>query len=375
MLNKTTNEILYGIALSLIPKIGPAVYKNIISYSGSAENFFNMPLGKAGKIPRIGPKLLEAVRNKNSYLKLAHSLIEDAEKKNIKILSYLDPVFPQRLKSFEDSPVILFAKGNVNLNPSRTVGIVGTRNATTYGKNITRQIVEDLAPYHPTIISGLAYGIDIEAHRAALHHDLPTIGILGSPVDKIYPAAHQSTGETMMQSGGLVSEFKMGTQMVPSNFPQRNRIIASLSDALIVVEAAKKGGALITAEIAYSYNKEVFAVPGNLQSPYSEGCNSLIRRMKAGIYMGSKELEEALSWSKENKQQTPEAFFLKIEDYEEELKPILQLFNNNPTQEIDELSYRTQIPISTLAAQLLQLEFLGVIKPLPGKKYQLINKK
>lgn len=374
MLNKTTNDIHYGIALSLIPKIGPAVYKSIISYSGSAQNFFNMPLGKAGKIPRIGPKLLEAIRNKNTYLKQADSLIEEAERKNVKILSYLDHSFPHRLKHYEDSPVILFTKGNVNLNPSRTVGVVGTRNATTYGKTITRQIIEDLAPYRPTIISGLAYGIDIEAHRAALNNGLPTIAILGSPVDKIYPAVHTSTSQAMMEAGGLVSEFKLGSDMVPGNFPQRNRVIASLSDALIVVEAAKKGGALITAEIAYSYNKEVFAVPGNLQSPFSEGCNSLIRRMKASIYMGSKDLEEALSWSKENNQPTPELITANLDDFEEELKPILQVFIDNPTQQIDELSYKTLIPISTLASHLLQLEFLGVIKSLPGKKYQLIVK-
>ncbi|HSJ69906.1 MAG TPA: DNA-processing protein DprA [Anditalea sp.] len=374
MLNKSKNDLIYNIAVSLIPKVGPAVYKNIISYSGSAENFFNLPTGKAGKIPKIGPKLLEAIKNKTTYLKQAEKLIEEANKKNVKIFTYQDPGYPARLKNHEDSPVILFAKGNINLNPSRTIGIVGTRNATTYGKTITRQIIEDIAPYKPTVISGLAYGIDIEAHRAALQSELPTIGILGSPVDIIYPAIHKQTSEAMMEAGGLVSEFKLGSDMVPGNFPQRNRVIASLSDAVIVVEAAKKGGALITAEIAYSYNKEVFAVPGNLQSPFSEGCNSLIRRMKANIYMGSRDLEEALSWSKDTESPTPEKFEYQLDNFDESEIPILKAFLENKVQEIDELSWKTQTPISSLASILLQLEFQGIIKSLPGKKYQLIIK-
>ncbi|KEO72532.1 DNA-processing protein DprA [Anditalea andensis] len=372
MSNRTKDNLIYSIALSLIPKVGPSVYKNIISYSGSAENFFNLPIGKAGKIPKIGPKLLEAIKNKSAYIKQAEKLIEEAVKKDVNILSYQDPNFPIRLKSYEDSPVILFTKGNVDLNPSRSVGIVGTRNATAYGKSITRQIIEDLSPYKPTIISGLAYGIDIEAHRAALHQDLPTVAILGSPVDVIYPAMHKSTSDAMMKAGGVVSEFKLGSEMVPGNFPQRNRVIASLSDALIVVEAAIKGGALITAEIAFSYNKEVFAVPGNLQSPYSEGCNSLIRRMKANIYMGSRDLEEALSWSKEHEKPTPQKLDRRLDEFDENLKPVIKAFIDNQVQQIDDLSWKTQIPISTLASILLQLEFQGIIKSLPGKKYQLI---
>lgn len=374
MLNKSRNDLIYSIAISLIPKVGPAVYKNIISYSGSAENFFNLSVGKAGKIPKIGPKLLEAIKNKSSFLKQAEKLIEEANKKNVKIFTYQDQGYPSRLKNYEDSPVILFAKGNVDLNPARSIGIVGTRNATTYGRNITRQIIDDLAPYKPTVISGLAYGIDIEAHRAALQKDLPTIAILGSPVDIIYPAVHKSTSEAMMEAGGLVSEFKLGSEMVPGNFPQRNRVIASLSDAVIVVEAAKKGGALITAEIAYSYNKEVFAVPGNLQSPFSEGCNSLIRRMKANIYMGGRDLEEALSWSKENESPTPQKIEYQLDNFDDSQKPVIQAFIENQVQQIDELSWKTQIPISTLASVLLQLEFQGIIKSLPGKKYQLIVK-
>jgi DNA processing protein len=371
MSNRSNNDLLYSIALSLIPKIGPSVFRNIISYSGSAEKFFSLPVGKAAKIPRIGPKLLEAIRRKDNYLKKADQLLEEASRKNIQVLTYAGENFPGRLKSIDDAPMILFAKGAVDFNPARMIGIVGTRNATEYGRTITKKIIEELLPYRPTIVSGLAYGIDIEAHRAALQHDLPTIGILGSPIDKIYPAIHKSTADHMMGSGGIVSEFRPGSEMVPGNFPQRNRIIAGLSDALIVVEAAKKGGALITAEIAYSYNKEIFAVPGNLQSSFSEGCNNLIKSMKASIYLGTKQLEEALSWPTNGQENNfiPNAF--ELENFEECLRPILQVFLEQKEQQIDQLSWKTNIPISSLASYLLQLEFLGVIKSLPGKKYLL----
>ncbi|MBS9523146.1 DNA-processing protein DprA [Litoribacter alkaliphilus] len=372
-MNTKNDEHLYSLALSLIPKIGPSVYKNIISYSGSAQNFFNLAPGKAAKIPRIGSKLLELLRQKNQYLAQAEKLILQAEKLNVKILTYASTEFPKRLKSIEDSPSVLFVKGNIDLNANRLLGIVGTRNATDYGKTVTRKIIEEVAPFQPVIVSGLAYGIDIEAHRAALQHDLPTVAVMGSPIDKIYPYQHKNTAEQMLETGGLISEFRPGSDMVPGNFPQRNRIIAGLSDALIVVEAAKKGGALITAEIAFSYNKEIFAVPGNLQSPYSEGCNQLIKTMKANIYLGTKDLEEALSWSKGSEDQENQPVAFSLENISDEHRPIIAAFLENPEQQIDQLSWITNIPISMLASSLLQLEFMGLIRSLPGKTYKLVK--
>jgi DNA processing protein len=372
-MDQITNEkFLYRLALSLGQKIGPNLYKNIISYSGSAEGFFNMPAGKAARIPGIGQKLLSIRKQKDELLRAAEKLILDCQKKNIQIHSYLDPSYPERLKSIEDAPVILYTLGAVDFNSSKTIGIVGTRNATEYGKSITQKIVEDLLPYQPTIISGLAYGIDIAAHKAALKCELPTLGVMGSPIDKIYPAVHQSTAEAMMAQGGLISEYRIGADMVPGNFPQRNRIIAGLSDALIVVEAAKKGGALITAEIAYSYNKEVFAVPGNLQSTYSEGCNNLIRSMKAAIYTGPKDLEDSLSWRKTDADQIeqvskPKDFSMLDQD---EIK-IIELMERHGELEIDQISWQTQIPIYALASKLLNLEFQGFLKTLPGKRFKV----
>jgi DNA processing protein len=368
------DALAYHIALSLIPQIGPGIFKNIISYCGSPKNFFIMPKGKAEKIPGIGTKLLSSRNQYPQYLTQAEKIIQDCIKHDVQIHSYADPSYPARLKSFVDSPVILFTKGQINLNPERTIGIVGTRNASEYGKSITRKIVEDLAAYQPTIISGLAYGIDIEAHRAALQSDLPTIGVLGTSLEKIYPAAHKSTADSMMPKGGLLSEYTVGSELNKANFPQRNRIIAALSDAVIIVEAAIKGGALITAEIAYSYNKEVFAVPGNLQAKYSEGCNNLIRTMKAGIYMGPREIEEALSWTPPGTTPSTKAPQLDLESFEPDEQLILTTLIQNKEVEIDQLSWMTHLPLSQLASKLLQLEFQGIIKSLPGKKYRLVER-
>lgn len=375
MSSEQNSALLHTVALSLIPKLGPSIFKTIISYCGSAEGFFTLPPGKASKIPGIGPKLLAHRKSSDAFLKEAASILDVAVKKNIQVHCYPDETFPNRLRALPDAPPILFSKGKLNLNPNRTIGIVGTRNASRYGKNITQKITEDLARFHPTIISGLAYGIDVEAHRAALSLNLPTIGIMGSDLETIYPAAHKATATQMMDNGGLLSEFKIGSKLNPMNFPQRNRIIAGLSDALIVVEAAKKGGALITAEIAYSYNREVFAVPGNLNAKYSEGCNNLIRRMKAGIYMGVKEIEESLSWDKEQGQSAPLATLPDTSELDStEIKVLERLFEKNEAG-IDWLSRDMGIPIADLAIKLLNLEFMGYVKAIPGKKYQWTRKR
>lgn len=361
----------YHLALSLASKVGPGVFKAILAYSGSAKSFFQLTKGKASKIPRVGEKLLEIRQQADSLLQKADDLINLGEKKGFKIILSTDPNFPSRLKMQEDGPVVLFTQGNGDLNFERSVGIVGTRSATTYGKTITCKIVEDLLPYQPVIISGLAYGIDIEAHRAALQVGLPTIAVMGSPITQIYPAIHKKTAGQLQENGVLMSEYAPGSTMVPGNFPARNRIIAGLSDALIVVEAAEKGGALITAEIAYSYNKDVFAVPGNLQSPFSEGCNHLIRKMKASIYTGHGDIAEALFWSKpgEEKIRKPE---LNLAGRDEEDTAILKLLLEKGESEIDQICYQTEIPLGMLSSRLLSLEFEGIVKSLPGKKFKLL---
>lgn len=370
-LEANPENLRYHLALSQAPKVGPGIFKAILAYSGSAKAFFNLSKGKASKIPRVGDKLLAIQQQANSLLEKADDLINLSAKKGFKILISTDSQFPTRLKMQEDGPVVLFTQGNGELDFERSVGIVGTRSATTYGKSITRKIVEDLLPYQPIIISGLAYGIDIEAHRAALQVGLPTIAVMGSPITQIYPAVHKKTAEQLQETGVLLSEYAPGSSMVPGNFPARNRIIASLSDALIVVEAAEKGGALITAEIAYSYNKDVFAVPGNLQSPFSEGCNQLIRKMKASIYTGPGDIAEALFWSKPGEEKIKKPI-LDLDGRDEEDSTILKLLLEKGESEIDQISYLTEIPLGMLSSRLLSLEFEGIVKSLPGKKFKLL---
>lgn len=364
-------QLRYHVALALAPKVGPTLFKAIVAYSGSPQHFFKLTKGKASKIPRVGEKLLELQKQEFSLLKTADEVIETCNKKGFQIHISSSSQFPQRLKSIEDAPVILFTQGKGDLNFDRTIGIVGTRNATSYGKTITKKIVEDLLPYQPVIISGLAYGIDIEAHRAALQGGLPTIAIMGSPLDYIYPAAHRKTAEQLQDTGLLMSEYAPGSKMVPGNFPARNRIIAGLSDALIVVEAAEKGGALITAEIAYSYDKEVFAVPGNLQSTFSEGCNQLIKKMKASIYTGPGDIAEALFWSKPGEEKVSKPT-LDLSGRDEEERSILLHLQEKGESEIDLISYATEIPLGILSSKLLSLEFEGIVKSLPGKKFKLM---
>jgi len=369
--NPNPEELRYFIALALAPKIGPGIFKAIIAYAGSAQNFFSLPKGKILKTPKVGTKLLELRNLEQELLRKADELISSCQKSGYQIFTLLDSNFPTRLKVQEDSPVLFFSKGSGGLNFQRSIGIVGTRSATSYGKSATRKIIEDLAIYEPTIISGLAYGIDIEAHRAALAVGLPTIAVMGSPINQIYPAIHRKTAEAILDKGLVMSEYAPGSRMVPGNFPARNRIIASLSDALIVVEAAEKGGALITAEIAYSYDKDVFAVPGNLQSPYSEGCNHLIKKMKANIYTGPEDIAEALFWVKPGEIQNPNPK-LDLSNYQEDEQTILSYLIEKGESEIDQICYATEIPLGILSSKLLALEFEGILKSLPGKKYKLL---
>ncbi|MFM8913016.1 MAG: DNA-processing protein DprA, partial [Flammeovirgaceae bacterium] len=304
----------------------------------------------------------------------AEKEVSKAERHNTEILFYTDKRYPNRLKKIEDAPALIYYQGNADLNHPKTVGIVGTRQATAYGKENVERIIHELVPHQSLIISGLAYGIDIHAHKQALKNNLPTIGIMGSGMDIVYPAAHKETAKKMVDHGGLLTENVFGTKPDAHNFPARNRIIAGLCDALIVVEAAEKGGALITADIANSYNKDVFAVPGSLGVTYSEGCNKLIKTNKAHLYSSVKDLEYIMNWSLEDNT-TPnvkssgatidwEAF-----DYEE--KKVLNVLKAKSPIQIDELMWRTELSPGALASLLLGLEFKNAVESLPGKEYRL----
>ncbi len=365
-------ERLALLALHFVPGLGNFTIRQLISYCGSAERVFKTPKGKLIKIPGIGSKTAEAVTNGEPF-KQAEREWRTALQKNIRLIFYTDPDYPSRLKEIPDAPSLLYVKGKIDFEVPKVVGVVGTRKATAYGKDRVDELIEGLVPHQALIVSGLAYGIDIHAHKAALRHGLPTVGVLGSGVDVIYPAAHKETARRMEDDGGLISENPLGTPPDAHRFPERNRIIAGLCDAVVVVEAAATGGALITAELANSYNRDVFAFPGSVGVVSSEGCNHLIKTNRANLITSVKDLEYVMNW------QTGKPILKKnstlrdtsgLSDAERLVIEVLR--TKNPIQ-LDELSWRTNIPVNQLAGILLSLEFTLWVRALPGKQYALLE--
>lgn len=365
---------LYQVALSNIPGVGNLLTKHLISYCGSAKAVFNTPKHKLSKIPGIGPKTAESIINSSRFLQLAEKELSAAKKQGALILAYTDKAYPYRLKQIPDAPNVLYFKGQTPPESFKTVAIVGTRQPSPYGRQLCEQIVQELVPFQPLIISGLAYGIDIIAHRAALRQGLNTLGVMASGLDIVYPSAHQHTAREMLSQGGLLSEHPFGSQPEAFKFPARNRIIAGLADVVIVVEAAEKGGALITADIAHSYDREVFAVPGPLTSTTSTGCNRLIKYQVAHMYLSAKDLAVVMNWKEGTEAPAHQESFFPEADMNEDEKVIISLLKEYPQGlQIDELSWRSQLSISQLASVLLNLEFRSLIRSLPGKKFALMK--
>jgi DNA processing protein len=361
---------IYDIAVGLIPGIGNALTRQLVSYCGSSENIFKQTKGKLKKIPGIGEVLAETIINQN-ILREAENELRLAEKNNTQILFYTDKNYPERLKHINDAPALLYYKGNADLNARKVIGIVGTRQATEYGKEMVHTILHDLMRQNVLVISGLAYGIDIMAHKAALLNNQPTIGVMASGMDIIYPSVHKEVAHKMLENGGLITENKFGTKPDASKFPARNRIIAGMCDIIIVAEAAEKGGALITADLANGYDREVFAVPGNLGLKFSEGCNKLIREHKAQIYTSNNDIDYIMNWAAEDKKDKEEIQNINLSALNQEEIEIIKILKGTDGMQIDDLSWKLQIPISKMASTLLGLEFQGLIKGLPGKKFKL----
>ncbi|WP_077922802.1 DNA-processing protein DprA [Spirosoma sp. 209] len=360
------------VALTLVPGLGSILIRQLISYCGSAPEVFRSPLARLLKVPGIGDITARAIRTSDA-LTAAERVLKRLETLGATPLFYTDKAYPARLKTFYDAPALLYWQGAGDLNAPRTIGLVGTRQATDYGRRITTDIIDALAPYHVTVISGLAYGIDIAAHRASLTNGLPTIGVMASGLDVVYPSVHRRTAQEMLSQGGLLTESIPGTKPDAHLFPARNRIIAGLSDAIVVVEAAAKGGALITAEYANNYHRDVFAVPGQLNQTFSAGCNKLIRENKAQIYTSPADLIEALNWDQPVGQHPRgnTAPVLPVDVTDEESQ-VLALLRQSTDLHIDELSWQSQIPMGRLASLLLNLEFRGFVRSLPGKKYSVV---
>ena len=361
---------LHKIALGFIKLVGPATAKNLLAYCGSAEAVFSANRNQLGQIPGIGAKTIDAILN-NTALARAEVELKFIEKHGIEVLFFSDSNFPFRLKNCSDGPLLLYFKGKANLNHPRIISIVGTRNATEYGKNLCKQLAEQLAPYNVLVVSGLAYGIDVAAHKECITNQIATVGVLGHGLDRLYPQVHKSVAQQMVLNGGLLTEFPTLTNPDRQNFPQRNRIIAGIADATIVVEASIKGGALITAHIANSYNRDVFAYPGRTTDVFSEGCNFLIKTNRAALINDISDLIYYLGWDNEvtvKKQQKQTALQLNLTVNEQKVINELQ----EGQLGIDELSIKMDLQQSKLAIVLLTLEMQGIIVSLPGKVYKLI---
>ncbi len=366
---ENNDQLIYQIGMTLIPGVGNILGKKLLSICGSAENVFREPRQHLMRLARIGPLLASAAGNKEILLK-AEREAKFVVRYGITPLFYQDHNYPGRLKHCIDSPILLFFKGIADLNAQRVVAVVGTRRATEYGRECTRQLIAGLKPYEVLVVSGLAYGIDSCAHRFSLDTGSNTIGVLGHGLDLIYPWSNRSLAEKMVTQGGLITEFLSGTKPDRTNFPMRNRIIAGLSDAVIVVEAGNKGGALITADIANSYNRDVFSVPGRIHDSLSEGTNFLIRTNRAALIQQPDDIAYMMGWK--NTDLKPRAvqqkIFLELSPGEEK---IVEILRRSGQTGIDELCNQLDSTLSAVSALLLNLEFEGVIRCLPGKIYSL----
>jgi DNA processing protein len=361
-------KLKYQIALTLISGIGDVLAKNLVSYCGGAQEIFNSKKNSLLKIPGIDDKRATAIAAFEDW-KLVESELLFIEKNNIQTFFYLDQNYPTRLKGLSDAPVLLFSKGKMNLNEDRMIAIVGTRHATDYGKLLIEEMVAGLKTYNAVIVSGLAYGIDIAAHRSAVKNEMQTIGVLAHGLDKLYPGQHRSTAEKMEHNGGLLTEFKSCDSFEPPNFVRRNRIVAGLCDATIVIESAINGGALITAEIANSYNRDVFCIPGKVGDKFSEGTNFFIKSNKATLVEHAADVVQQLGWNDSKAgASVQKKLFIELDEQE---TLIVDLLKENESVHVDVISSFTKLPLSKLAATLLGMEFKGVLISLPGKMYKL----
>lgn len=362
--------LIHRIALSMIKGIGPVNARNLVAYCGGVDPLFTDRAirRKLENIPGIGSERIDAIMDR-SVLAEAEKELAWAFKHNVRILFYLDEAYPRRLRPCDDAPVLVYVKGNAALDSERSVSIVGTRSPTEHGRRITEELVEGLKESGATIISGLAYGVDIAAHRSALKNGLPTIGCVAHGLDRIYPGEHRDTANAMQESGGLVTELSHASPFVPGNFPARNRIIAGLGDCTIVVESGMKGGSLITADIAHSYDRDVLAIPGRPGDAKSTGCNWLIQQNKAALVNSAQDVIKLMGWRPTQKKPPKQAaLFVDLLPDEQALVDILK---ETGKLDIDSLCHRSRMPQSKAASLLLNLEFNGVVRSLPGKVYTL----
>lgn len=367
-------EPIYSIALTQIPGIGHIWAKKLVDGMGSAADVFRLRKELPGRLSGVTSRVVEALDNPQALAR-AEREYEFAQKNHIQCLTLADEQYPSRLRECDDAPIALFFKGNTNLNALRVINMVGTRNATDYGQQLCATFLRDLQALCPDVlvVSGLAYGIDIHAHRAALANHLPTVGVLAHGLDRIYPSLHRKTAVDMLANGGLLTEFLTETNPDKHNFISRNRIVAGMSDATIVVESAAKGGSLITADIAESYHRDCFAFPGRVTDTLSLGCNQLIRDNKAALLQSATDFVQAMGWNPAS--QCPKTEYVQrtlFPDLSGEEQRIVDILQEAGDQQINALVVRTDIPVHQMNALLFELEMKGVVRVLAGGMYRLL---
>ncbi|MDR2915492.1 MAG: DNA-processing protein DprA [Tannerella sp.] len=366
-----SGERLYLIGLTLLKGVGDILSRHLLQYFGSAEEVFKVNRSLLEKVPGIGTYTAEQIEKaRTKALKRAEKELLFVDKNKIDLYAFTDDNYPGRLKECQDAPVVFYYKGAVDLDAARIISIVGTRRMTDYGRKQTEILIRDMAEMFPEllVISGLAYGVDVHAHRSALKNNLPTVGVLAHGLDRIYPAVHRNTAAEMLAKGGLLTDFMSETNPDRENFLRRNRLIAGLADTTIVIESAEKGGSLVTADIAFSYGRDVYAFPGRVTDEYSSGCNRLIQMNKAGLISSAKDLVMSLCWDSEAKcipQQTLFSFPEKPDH------PVIRLLREKGEFHVNQLAAEMDMPIHKLTPMLFELELAGHIKALPGGIYKL----
>lgn len=361
-------ELFYLLALQKVENIGDVVAKKLLTTFGSAKAIFDAKSSEIKSIDGIGDSRIKNLRSKVAF-EQAEAELRFIEQNNISAISYLDALYPKRLQHCGDGPIVLFQSGNVDLERRRIISIVGTRQITSYGIDFCQKLIQDLAPLNPVIVSGFAYGVDIIAHKAAIDNQLQTIGVLAHGLNQIYPKTHKRYVAAIENNGGFLTEFWSTSNPERENFVKRNRIVAGMSEATIVIESAEKGGSLITANLASDYNRDVFAVPGRSTDKYSVGCNNLIKSQKAHVLTQAADLIYILNWQlNEKTKSVQKQLFVSLEPDEQHVADYLQ---RNGKQMLDIIALECDLPIYKVSPLLLNLELKGVVRPLPGKQFEL----
>jgi DNA processing protein len=364
------NEFFHILALLRIEGVGDIVAKKLINHCGSAEKVFKSKAPQLKGIDGIGEMLLRNLKNKTAFEK-AEAELRFIEQENINVLYYQNADYPDKLKHCVDGPVLLFASGEMNFENRKIISIVGTRQITSYGTEFCKKLIEDLAVFNPIIVSGFAYGVDIVAHQAAMENNLQTIGVLAHGLNQTYPKPHKRYIAKMEQNGGFLTEFWSNSNPDKENFVRRNRIVAGMGEATIVIESAEKGGSLITANIANDYNRDVFAVPGRTSDKYSQGCNDLIKTQRANLLTSAADLVYCLNWELKSAAIKPvqKQLFVSL-DYDEQ--KIYDYLQKSGKQVLDVVALDCDFPIFKISSILLNMELKGVIRPLPGKLFEAV---